>query len=227
MNISDRYHPHSHIRRLPIGSLYDSREGRANFVAHHFREILLGAVLDVGCSDGTLRAILPLPTAYVGIDLSGAPDVYADLDGGYLPFADCSFDVVVCTDVLEHLERIHFIFDELIRVSRTHVIISLPNNWSGFWRKFLPGATLRSGKYYGLPSVKPNDRHRWFFNSAEAIDFLEQRAQENGASVVWRDTVRAQSLLKRTLLRIVWGSGHWIWSTTAVWAVIEKSSRST
>lgn len=48
-------------------------------------------------------------------------------DGYILDFADSSFDVVTCVDVLEHVEDYHRFLDELLRVSRKGVFVSTPN----------------------------------------------------------------------------------------------------
>ncbi len=34
-------------------------------------------------------------------------------------------------------------------------------------------------KFYGLPIVKPSDRHKWFFNYDQALNFLEVRGKRN------------------------------------------------
>ncbi|MFH1501848.1 MAG: methyltransferase domain-containing protein [Candidatus Eisenbacteria bacterium] len=47
-----------------------------------------------------------------------------------LPFADDSFDTALCVDVLEHLDDLHAMFAELVRVSGRRVIVSLPNCWN-------------------------------------------------------------------------------------------------
>lgn len=44
-----------------------------------------------------------------------------------LPYKDNSFDLVVCTEVLEHLEDPTKALAELLRVTRKHVILSVPN----------------------------------------------------------------------------------------------------
>lgn len=44
-------------------------------------------------------------------------DVVADLCAG-LPFADGSFDLVVCTSVLEHVTDVHAALSEIVRVTR-------------------------------------------------------------------------------------------------------------
>ena len=39
-------------------------------------------------------------------------------------------DCVVCTDVLEHVNNLHEVFEELIRITKRYVIISVPNGFN-------------------------------------------------------------------------------------------------
>jgi SAM-dependent methyltransferase len=87
--------------------------------AHRFT----GRVLDLGCGKKPYRQMLGRrAAAWIGIDLpltySGpAPaDVYAD--GHWLPFKDGIFDVILSTDVLEHVQEPKQIFVEAARVLR-------------------------------------------------------------------------------------------------------------
>ncbi len=48
-------------------------------------------------------------------------------EGSHLDFADKSFDLVTCVDVLEHVEDYHTFLEEMKRVSRNGVFISTPN----------------------------------------------------------------------------------------------------
>lgn len=96
-------------------------------------------VLDVGCGIG--RHVLDLsrmPGLYVGVDwaredlLRGAywfhtmrlegktrgMVYFMQGEGSRLPFADCSFDRVVCTEVLEHVADDRAVVAELARVLR-------------------------------------------------------------------------------------------------------------
>jgi 2-polyprenyl-3-methyl-5-hydroxy-6-metoxy-1,4-benzoquinol methylase len=109
-----------------------------------------------------------------------------NLDQEDLPFPDRHFDTVVCTDVLEHLERCHGVFDELCRVARGHVIVSLPNPLRVLLASLLEGTGGRI-KYYGLPGEAPADRHRWFFGREEAVEFVTTRARHNGFEVEQTD----------------------------------------
>lgn len=89
-------------------------------------------VLDVGGHPGTLARLLrPLfPTAEIlTVDRVEADlEHYRHADGTALPFAEASFDIVVSSDVLEHVspaERRAFVA-ELCRVARAFVVLGAP-----------------------------------------------------------------------------------------------------
>jgi ubiquinone/menaquinone biosynthesis C-methylase UbiE len=96
-------------------------------------------VLDVGCGDGSLAEDLRRRTgaALTMADLSwrrveratgrnpGSAAAQASIYG--LPWRDRSFDLVVCTDLLEHLDDPAAAMAELVRVSARHVLVSVPN----------------------------------------------------------------------------------------------------
>lgn len=110
-------------------------------------------VLDVGCGEGrhTLSAWLEYPVHAVGLDLSahdlgtaaGRRDEFADsapedarvsfLRGSALdlPFADASFDVVVCSEVLEHIHDHRGVLAEIARVLKPggRFVASVPRAW--------------------------------------------------------------------------------------------------
>jgi SAM-dependent methyltransferase len=157
------------------------RSDRPHYLARRYAALLVGRVLDVGCDEAVLRAYCR-SGSYVGLDKTGAADVHQDLArDGRLPFAEQSFDTVVCWDVLEHLDEPHALFDELARVTRAHLLVSLPNTWNAARKQ------LRRGhgaiEHYGLPAEPPADRHRWFFNLSEAEAFLRSRAARAGFEV--------------------------------------------
>ncbi len=97
------------------------------------------SVLDAGCGEGEtivrLRSILPRsvtgfdrnPAAVEcarrrlpGLDIS-VQDIYR------LPWADSSFDLVLCTEVLEHLAEPDRALAELVRVARRDLVVSVPH----------------------------------------------------------------------------------------------------
>jgi SAM-dependent methyltransferase len=153
--------------------------GKFHGVVDAFPDIWEGCILDVGCRSGNLKHVLgerSVRVRYLGLDLSPPADVIANLEKG-LPFSDKTLDVVVALDVLEHTDNIHEAFDELCRIARKFVVITLPNIYELKGRiKFLLGRPI-SGKY-GLPPDHLTDRHRWLFSFKEARQFVHFRARK-------------------------------------------------
>jgi ubiquinone/menaquinone biosynthesis C-methylase UbiE len=94
----------------------------------------VASVLDVGCGDGRLtNRLVERHERVVGVDI--APEALRHVDAEThvapvteLPFADRSFDLVLCTEVLEHLEdrELARALGELSRVAGRHVLLSVP-----------------------------------------------------------------------------------------------------
>lgn len=165
---------------------FNNRKERAAFIASAFSDVISQSksILDVGCDFNNLKEIIgPKVT---GIDLYGKPDIQVNLEQEKLTlFPDHQFDLVVCTEVLEHLENFHTLIDELFRVSRKYVLISLPNCADFFTRlKILHTGSV--GKFYGLPLVKPSDRHRWFFSHNDLEIFFQKYSKINNYSILRR-----------------------------------------
>jgi len=201
---------------------FSSREDRSRFVAERFAKHLRGSVLDVGCFEAPLRTLLS-EASYVGVDVAGRPDIVLDLEKAErLPFDDDAFDTVLCVDVLEHLDNLHALFDELMRVSRGRVIVSLPNCWNIARRRIERG----KGRivHYGLPHARPADRHKWFFNTTEAAEFIRGRAGRVGVEVEELFvTERPRSQALRALRRLAHpGERYQNRYACTVWAVLRK-----
>ncbi len=94
-----------------------------------------------------------------------------------LPFVDKEFDTVICIEVLEHLNNIHTLAQDLFRVANKQVIVSLPNCWRDVRVRLARGSG--SVAHYGLPLAAPNDRHKWLFNTQDAVDFLRHIKPSN------------------------------------------------
>ncbi len=176
---------------------YKSREERSRWLVEKFKNEIVKSksLLDVGCYNADLKLHLPLDIHYIGIDIAGKPDYLMNLDKiKRFPFADKQFDMVVCADVLEHLENIHFVFDEICRVSSDYIVITLPNAYAGtidFFRKKKYSREKEKlkaygmySKFYGLPLEIPQDRHRWFFSFDEGVRFLHYRASRKGFEIL-------------------------------------------
>jgi len=170
---------------------YTDRESKAKYVWLKYHPILRGHILDIGADTCYLKEYLPKDTEYLGIGLGEYVDQQVDLEKEKIPFPDNSFDCVLCLDVLEHLDNIHEIFDDVCRVSRRYVIISLPNPWTDFYKMLCRG-DYRPGqpmKFYGLPLEVPQDRHKWFFSGEEAEKFIIYRAEKNRMRILQVDRV--------------------------------------
>jgi hypothetical protein len=210
---------------------FADRESKAEYVWRKYESLLKGRILDVGADECHLRSYLDQGSEYLGVGLGGNLDQVVDLDKEGIPFGDMEYDCVLCLDVLEHLENIHHVFDELCRVTRRYVIISLPNCWASFYNVMrledeLQGVPL---KYYGLPVEKPSDRHKWFFSTEEAEKFIGFRAAKNDMSVVQMDnygdsSVREPQLVKRIARRLLFRGDFDQRNLFAgpLWAVLEK-----
>lgn len=165
---------------------FSDREGRAAFIASVFSKEISesGSLLDVGCDYNTLKKIIG--SKVTGVDLYGEPDFKVDFEKEKLSrFKDNEFDMTVCTEVLEHLENLHEMIDELTRVSKRYILISLPNCMPLFTRFdiLLYGKT---GKFYGLPFKKPEDRHRWFFSHTDIEKFFQNYAPKKSLTITKR-----------------------------------------
>jgi ubiquinone/menaquinone biosynthesis C-methylase UbiE len=97
-------------------------------------------VLDAGCGEGYVAHYLAerdRSLQVTGVDLSAGAIAYAQEHFGEaatfrtgsvlaLPFSDNAFDLVLCSEVLEHLEAPADAVAQLKRVARRHVLITVP-----------------------------------------------------------------------------------------------------
>jgi SAM-dependent methyltransferase len=219
-----------HWEHFP-SSIYRDREERNRFVGRQFAARLQGSVLNVGGGGKKhLAGWLPDGARYVEVDIAGTPDLLADLERELpLPFPDMSFDACVCTDVLEHVDNPHAVFAELCRLSRSSIIISLPNAWSSLKGDFLRG-TGNVGKFYGLPIEAPADRHKWFFSFNDAERFLEGRAAAHGfVPERWLACGYVHNAIPQRLARSACGlflgdKARFNLFATTIWVVLERDT---
>lgn len=138
-------------------------------------------ILDVGCGDGRLaRAIRANCRDVVihGCDVSTAAltrsegldrQYSVDLNCEALPEPDGSYDLVIASEVIEHLIMPDRTLEEFTRVLRQggHVLLTVPN--VAFWRFRVQAL---SGQ---VPSVTADDRHLHSF-SASLLEHLVRKA---------------------------------------------------
>jgi 2-polyprenyl-3-methyl-5-hydroxy-6-metoxy-1,4-benzoquinol methylase len=138
-------------------------------------------ILDAGCGEGETLARLgaALPGHVVAVDLDAeAVELTARRFPGAevsresvldLPFANGSFDLVLCLEVLEHIEEPDVALAELVRVADEHVVVSVPHEpW------FRAGSLLR-GKYLRGLGNHPEHVNHW--NPRSLRTFLEPRLE--------------------------------------------------
>jgi ubiquinone/menaquinone biosynthesis C-methylase UbiE len=129
-------------------------------------------LLDVGCGEGVVLRHLDRHlhgVAVVGLDVDGtglrvaqAQNRVSLVQGSVysLPFADNSFDLVLCCEVLEHVESPDAALAELSRVSSRSVLLSVPNE--PIWRL----SNMARGKYlrhFGNTTGHIQHWTRWAF----------------------------------------------------------------
>ena len=148
---------------------YSNRQERNEYVLELITKNFLDTKSILNIGGGQKRYLKNSGFIVTEIDKEGDNDFSLNLDViDKLPFENNSFDTVLALDVLEHLEKFYFIFEEILRVSKKNVIISLPNSMIDLIPIFLNRKKKDKNnqgvynKFYGLPVQEPIDRHRWF-----------------------------------------------------------------
>lgn len=118
------------------------------------------SVLDAGCAEGFvsryLREHVGRQTQFWGVDVDSAALARGQKLTPWmlrcqasvltLPYANQQFDLVLCNEVLEHLDEPSMALRELLRVSRGHVLLSVPHEPWFQTLNLLRGKNLR---YWG------------------------------------------------------------------------------
>ncbi|MCB9567393.1 MAG: class I SAM-dependent methyltransferase [Myxococcales bacterium] len=145
-NVDDKYDTRNPIARRLV-------DGFLRAVGDLYADARPRTVLEVGCGEGRLADHLlgrHRPARFAACDLVDArgpgcdPAIEFTAASIYaLPYADREFDMVICCEVLEHLERPAAGLAELARVADHHVLLSTP--WEPTWRllNLLRGRYLR------------------------------------------------------------------------------------
>ncbi len=132
-------------------------------------------LLDAGCGEGFVVNFLTtrMPDLKVtGVDVNEKAIEYAQEHFGEkarfrrgsvykLPFSDKSFDAVLCSEVLEHLDDPNRAIGELKRVARSHVIITVPHEPYFQWLNNV-------GRFIGV-SEDPGHVNFWTSNTFQAF----------------------------------------------------------
>lgn len=139
---------------------HTSKNPAQKYLIERFYTVLLeeakkvkpSSILDVGCGEGfTLKK---LEDAGIGKELEGVDFLDTAIHLGRkqfpqftfkqgniyaLPYKDNSFDLLICSEVLEHLEHPDEALKELFRVTKKYVLFSVPNEPWFMTSNFLRG----------------------------------------------------------------------------------------
>lgn len=147
------YNFQKHTSKNPIQQLLLNNFNRN--VLKFIRNINCESILDVGCGEGFTMSQLKTENSklkIVGVDsldesVKIAKEIhpYLDIRKGdiyKLDFKDNSFDLVLCTEVLEHLTDPKKALSELKRVTKRYLILSVPNEPLFTIQRFLRGKNV-------------------------------------------------------------------------------------
>jgi len=143
-----------------------------------------GSILDIGARNHILfnYIINKEKLNYFSADAISGCDYTIDLEKK-LSFDDHSFDHIIALDVLEHVEKAHDAFGELVRISRQTIIIALPNMATLRHRVsyFINGHLLTNK--YDFVSQHQGDRHRWLTIYPQIINIFESWADQHNLTL--------------------------------------------
>ncbi len=156
-----KYQNRNPLQRLLIQNFLDT-------IVAITRSLPTSTILDAGCAEGFVsqRLLEEWPGAQVvGIDVDigaltrgqrlnpvtrfGSGDITS------LPFKDKSFDLVICTEVLEHLPHPESALSELQRMTRRYCLLSVPHE------PFFRLSNLMRGKNISRLGDDVDHYHHW------------------------------------------------------------------
>ncbi len=173
-NVYDKYATKNPLARWLMNGFLDA-------VTDLYREVAPKSVLEVGCGEGLLAQHLvsscPRPERFEACDLELAqlaPDLdplihFRSASIYELPWPDASFDLVVCCEVLEHLDDPAGGLHEIARVSRRGVLVSTPRE--PLWRLL----NLARGSYWSALGNTPG--HVQHFSRRGLVHLVSQRLE--------------------------------------------------
>jgi 2-polyprenyl-3-methyl-5-hydroxy-6-metoxy-1,4-benzoquinol methylase len=136
--------------------------------------------LEVGCGEGVIAdrlhqrfgevVALDLPDAGLRADWRGVDGPrFLHANALELPFGDDRFDVVVAAEVLEHLPDPDKGLEEMARVGRRHLVVSVPRE------PIFRGCNLVAGRYVRALGNTPGHLNHWSRRSF--VRFVAQVAE--------------------------------------------------
>jgi 2-polyprenyl-3-methyl-5-hydroxy-6-metoxy-1,4-benzoquinol methylase len=176
---------------LPANTKYLSGNFFNRFLIRNFMDALIELtrydphtdIFEIGTGEGLilrqLKLVLPNDVSISGADLDhqllrvgqkiidAVPLTCASVYD--LPFENNRFDLVISTEVLEHLENPQQALNEICRVSRSSILLSVPNE--PVWRM----ANFLRGKYWHDLGNTPGHIQHW--SSQKFLSFVASKTK--------------------------------------------------
>lgn len=113
---------------------------RLNAILKILEKLPPGSILDLGCMDNYLLKRLPGKFDYLGIDNAPLTKNPKIIKGDIEKLStNKEFDIVICTEVLEHLNDPVGAINKLKNLSKRFILISVPNEpFFSLFRFFMP-----------------------------------------------------------------------------------------
>lgn len=153
-------------------------------------------VLEIGPGNGTvseyMKRVLDIDVTTVDIDVNLSPDIVSDIAA--MPFSDNSFDLVLASEVLEHVPFSHaaHALGELRRVAST-AVVSVPNASRYVAQVFLGYGSRRvrlmgfdGSRFLRRPADFPigEHEHYWEINRGQvSLQMFKEAVEEAGWSI--------------------------------------------
>lgn len=95
-------------------------------------------ILEVGAGSKGLVKHIPKNTTYESLDFGKEHDYNFNLDDGKFPIKDKMFDIIVCTETLEHVMYPEKVIEEIKRVAKNNAVFffSMPNDYNFLMRLY-------------------------------------------------------------------------------------------
>lgn len=155
-------------------------------------EIKPESLLDAGCGEGFVSARIKARLPNVNIEGIDLEDNYLDFAKSNfkniklikasiydIPKNDDSYDIVLCNEVLEHLDDPHKALRQLFRVSKKYVLVSVPNE------PFFRIANILRLKYLKNLGNPPEHLNNWTKNDIIKLLSNYGTLDKSKTSTIW------------------------------------------
>jgi ubiquinone/menaquinone biosynthesis C-methylase UbiE len=183
-NVYDKYGTKNPLARMLMRGFLDGVRELYELAAPR-------TVLEVGCGEGRLAQYLwnnaPRPDRFVACDLDLGrliPELDAKIEAREasiysLPWENGSFDLVICCEVLEHLDDPRAGIQELARVAGRRVLVSTP--WDPVWRAL----NVLRGRYLARFGNTPGHVQHFTRRGLERLAQTQLRLLERRTPLPW------------------------------------------